>query len=144
MFSALNPVTKYIILGLLAALVATGLGWATHVFVLKAVIASKEATIAEQNTDIIKLKSSLELTVETNKKLENTVKDQNAQIDAWLYAADTKRKDAEAAIAKAKADGEMWKKKYHKLLDQPPANPADQCQSLDLRLTEYIDLRSEK
>lgn len=142
--SMLSTAQKYLIGALLVALVATGLGWFIHTAYLRADLALMEGKIQEQSGQILKLTSSLELATEANKKLAHDVEIQNEAIQQYVDAAFKATENAKAAMAQAKLDGEKWKKKYEKLLNSPPANPSDECQSLGLRFDQYLELRSEK
>ncbi len=126
---------NYLILGLVAALVVGGgFHWSRVTYLER-----KITTLTEENNT---LNLQLELAIDTNKKLVGDVRRQNESIRAYANAASAAREQADLAIAKAKADSAAWRKKYEKVLSEPPANPADLCGSLDLRLSQYIDYRA--
>ena len=74
--------------------------------------------------------------------MESSIEAQNKKVAMWLDEVDKRKEASEKALAKAKAEGEMWKRKY-KLLEAPPSNPANECESLNVRIDQYLELRSE-
>jgi len=139
----LSALQKYLIIGLVVALLATGLGWFVHTSYLRASLATSEGTVEKQRGEIASLEASLTTAVEANKTLETSLANQTSKVNQWLDAAERRQAASEKAIKQAKAEGERWKKKYSKLLDAPPSNPADQCQSLEQRIDQYLQLRSD-
>ena len=139
----LGALQKYIIIALAVALLAAGLGWFVHTSYLRASLSIAEGTVEKQKGEIEKLESSLKVAVTANKSLEASLANQTTKVNQWMDAAEARRVASEKALKKAKAEGEMWKQKYSKLLDAPPTNPADPCQSLEERIDQYLQLRSD-
>lgn len=142
MFGALSAVQRYVMLGLLIALIAALAGWGIHAMYLRATIASQAGTIREQSGSIKLLEANLTIAVEANTALTASLETQNKQVNTWLAEVEKRKLASDAALAKAKADGERWKKMYGKILDAPPSNPSNDCESLAVRMDQYLELRS--
>lgn len=141
--SMVDKISMYAVAGLLIVLALFGLYHFSKVTYYKLQVATLETQVAEKDKDILKLQSSLDLTVKANADLEGAIKVQNSQVGKWVEEAEQRRQSAEKAVALAKAATETWRKKYIKLLEAPPSSPEDQCQSLEIRLDHYLTLRSE-
>jgi hypothetical protein len=144
MFGALSVAQKYLIIGLFVAFLAVAAGWGIHATYLRAVIASQKGTIAEQEGTIANLKANIKIVEGANATLSASIDTQNSKIKGWLDAVDARQKAADLALAKAKAEGEKWRKRTQQLLDSPPTNPAAECESLNARIDQYLDLRGEQ
>lgn len=143
MFGPMSAVQKYVIIGLLVVALALGAGWGIHSTYLKAIIASQKGTIAEQEGTISNLRANIKIVEQANATLEASIDKQNEKITGWIAAVDERKKAADAALAKAKAEGEKWRKKTQQLLESPPINPASECESLNARIDQYLELRGQ-
>lgn len=138
-----DTIKTYLIYSLAALLVATGAGWTAHSMYLNFKIAQQGLVIAKHEGTILQLSTSLTTAEDANKALTKSVEAQNDQIDTLISQGNDRAAAAQDAIAKAKADGAQWQKKYRAILDKPPANADDECGSLELRLNQYLELRGE-
>lgn len=142
--SNMSTLQRNLIIGLAGFCLALIAGWGIHATFLSARVASLEGTVKSQKGTIDLLTTNLQIATDANTQLSNEVKVQNEAVQKYLDAAAQATANAKAAVAKAKADGEKWRKKYEAILSQPPANPEDECQSLGIRLNQYLDLRSSQ
>lgn len=134
---------RYVIYGLLIALCAGGLAYFTHVNYLRAKVATLKLSLKGAEVTIGKLKDDLQTAVETNLKLTTSLEAQNAAVAVWQQEAADREARSAQALEEAKKINAKLERKYNKLLNSPPADPINECASLDLRLTDYLKVRSE-
>lgn len=138
MFDPIKQYVIYILAGLLAALALT---YGIHTTFLKAEIKLKEGTIQEQNGKIITLEANVATLTETNLKMATEINTQNIAIQGYVDAAGKAKAESDRALAAAKAEGDVWKRRYRSILSDPPQHPDDLCLSLSERLDTYVAQR---
>jgi regulator of replication initiation timing len=131
-------IQRYWVHLLLAAVLVAGLMYVGN---LRLTIATQQTEIAQLKGEIKTLETANEVLTASNVKLADALERQTAKVNEWLDQAAQRKAASDAALAKAKRDAELWKKKYGALLSAPPAVPGDDCASLNVLLNQYITLR---
>lgn len=133
----LHEIKMYLIAGLTLCLITLGgYHWVR--------VSGLEVEVKAQKVKVAETEQALSVAVQTNQDLEKALKDQNKQVEGWLAEAEARKKASDAALRKAKADAAKWKARYDKLLSDPPPVPGNDCESLNVRINQYLGVRSEQ
>ena len=137
-------ITRYLSIGLAAALVAFGVYHWLLFTGLKHEIKNKDQEIAQYAKRIAFLEADNATLTKVNADFKARTDEQNAALEALKREQETARKQASAALAAAERRARQFERRANTLAAAAPATPEKLCESIDVKLNSYIEERQKE
>jgi chromosome segregation ATPase len=137
-------ITRYLSIGLAAALLAFGVYHWLLFTGLKHEIQNKEEEIARYAKRIAFLEADNATLTKVNADFKTRVDEQNTALDALKREQDNARKQALAALAAAERRARQFERRANTLAAAAPAAPEKLCESIEVKLNAYIEERQKE
>jgi chromosome segregation ATPase len=137
-------ITRYLSIGLAAALVAFGVYHWLLFTGLKHEIKNKDEEIARYVKRIAFLEADNATLTKVNADFKTRVDEQNTALEALKREQDNARKQASAALAAAERRARQFERRANTLATAAPAVPEKLCESIEVKLNAYIEERQKE
>ena len=137
-------ITRYLSIGLAAALVAFGVYHWLLFTGLKHEIRNKEQEIAQYVKRIAFLEADNATLTKVNADFKARVDEQNAALESLKREQENARKQASAALAAAERRARQFERRASALATAAPTTPEKLCESIDVKLNAYIEERQRE
>ncbi len=137
-------ITRYLSIGLAAALVAFGVYHWLLFTGLKHELRNKDEEIARFVKRIAFLEADNATLTKVNADFKAKVDEQNAALEALKREQDNARKQALAALAAAERRARQFERRANTLAAAAPAAPEKLCESIEVKLNAYIEERQKE
>ena len=137
-------ITRYLSIGLAAALVAFGVYHWLLFTGLKHEIKNKDEEIARYVKRIAFLEADNATLTKVNADFKTRADEQNTALEALKREQDNARKQASAALAAAERRARQFERRANTLATAAPAVPEKLCESIEVKLNAYIEERQKE
>jgi biopolymer transport protein ExbB/TolQ len=137
-------ITRYLSIGLAAALLAFGVYHWLLFTGLKHEIKNKDQEIAQYVKRIAFLEADNATLSKVNADFKAKVDEQNAALESLKREQDNARKQASAALAAAERRARQFERRAKILATAAPMAPEKLCESIDVKLNAYIEERQKE
>jgi predicted RNase H-like nuclease (RuvC/YqgF family) len=137
-------ITRYLSIGLAAALLAFGVYHWLLFTGLKHEIKNKEQEIAQYMKRTAFLEADNATLTKVNADFKAKVDEQNNALESLRREQDNARKEASAALAAAERRARQFERRANTLAAAAPAKPEKLCESIDVKLNGYIEERQRE
>lgn len=137
-------ITRYLSIGLAAALLAFGVYHWLLFTGLKHEIKNKEQEIAQYMKRIAFLEADNATLSKVNADFKAKVDEQNNALESLRREQDNARKQASAALAAAERRARQFERRANTLATAGPTTPEKLCESIDVKLNTYIEERQRE
>jgi chromosome segregation ATPase len=137
-------ITRYLSIGLAAALLAFGVYHWLLFTGLKHEIKNKDEEIARYVKRVAFLEADNATLTKVNADFKAQVDAQNAALDTLKREQDNARKQASAALAAAERRARQFERRANALASAAPASPEKLCESIEVKLNTYIEERQKE
>ena len=137
-------ITRYLSIGLAAALVAFGVYHWLLFTGLKHEIKNKEQEIAQYVKRIAFLEADNATLTKVNADFKTKVDEQNAALDSLKREQEAVRRQASVALAAAERRARQFERRANTLATAAPTAPETVCESIDVKLNAYIEERQKE
>ena len=137
-------ITRYLSIGLAAALLAFGVYHWLLFTGLKHEIKSKEQEIAQYVKRVAFLEADNATLTHVNADFKAKVDEQNAALASVKREQENARKQASAALAAAERRARQFERRANALAVAAPTAPEKLCESIDVKLNAYIEERQKQ
>jgi biopolymer transport protein ExbB/TolQ len=137
-------ITRYLSIGLAAALLAFGVYHWLLFTGLKHEIKNKDQEIAQYVKRIAFLEADNATLSKVNADFKAKVDEQNAALESLKREQDNARKQALAALAAAERRARQFERRANTLATAAPTTPEKLCESIDVKLNTYIEERQKE
>jgi biopolymer transport protein ExbB/TolQ len=137
-------ITRYLSIGLAAALLAFGVYHWLLFTGLKHEIKNKEQEIAQYTKRIAFLEADNATLTKVNTDFKTKVDEQNGALESLRRDQENARKQASAALAAAERRARQFERRANALATAAPTAPEKLCESIDVKLNAYIEERQKE
>lgn len=137
-------ITRYLSIGLAAALLAFGVYHWLLFTGLKHEIKNKEQEIAQYTKRIAFLEADNATLTKVNADFKTKVDEQNGALESLRLEQEDARKQASAALAAAERRARQFERRANALATAAPSAPGKLCESIDVKLNAYIEERQRE
>lgn len=137
-------ITRYLSIGLAAALVAFGVYHWLLFTGLKHEIKNKDQEIAQYVKRIAFLEADNATLSKVNADFKAKADEQNAALESLKREQESARKQASAALAAAERRARQFERRANTLATAAPTAPEKPCESIDVKLNAYIEERQRE
>lgn len=137
-------ITRYLSIGLAAALLAFGVYHWLLFTGLKHEIRNRDQEIAQYVKRIAFLEADNATLTKVNADFKAKVDEQNVALQSVKREQENAHKQASAALAAAERRARQFERRANALATAEPATPENLCKSIDLKLNTYIEERQKK
>jgi len=137
-------ITRYLSIGLAAALVAFSVYHWLLFTGLKHEIKNKDQEIAQYVKRIAFLEADNATLTKVNADFKTNVDAQNAALESLKREQEAVRKQASVALAAAERRARQFERRANTLATAAPAAPEKLCESIDVKLNAYIEERQKE
>jgi Tfp pilus assembly protein PilN len=137
-------ITRYLSIGLAAALLAFGVYHWLLITALKHEVKTKDDEIAAQVKRIAFLQADNASLTKLNADFKTKSDEQNAAVDALKQAQEDLRKQAAVAVAAAERRAKRFEAQATTISMAAPVVPDNLCESVEIKLNAYIEERHKE